>query len=138
MRNQHLKSLPFHAHIRRSERGMGTIALLLVIMIVVSALMVAGKVIPAYYEFTILRDLADRVVNEYNNLERSEVERRIRYEFNRSKIEIEPEDFEITETASGYSVFVYYLVPMEFEIAEHTIPLGNLEELEWTYEVESP
>ncbi|MGN7613553.1 hypothetical protein ACQZV8_15880 [Magnetococcales bacterium HHB-1] len=120
-----------------SEAGVSLRHILITLFLISGLFIVGGKIVPAFYEYYLLRDLANRVANEFSDLPMNEVKKRLHYEAHRSQLDLSEETFAITPTQSGYHVFVDFWEPMEFEIAGEVIPLGSWEGISLTYEVES-
>lgn len=125
--------------IRRTGRanGFSFVSLMLLIGLVGALFSMLTNTLPKVYECFLLRELADRVAKEYATLPMEEVQRRVKFEMNRSRITVSQETFKILPIGHGYRVTVYYLVPLELRIGDEIFTLKDHEQWEFRYEVES-
>ncbi|MBF0368520.1 MAG: hypothetical protein HQL52_03590 [Magnetococcales bacterium] len=126
--------------IRDPQAGMISLKTLVILVVIVWIVMVGGTLVPAAYEYHILRELADRVAGDYSDLTDKEVRQRIEYELNRSRMKLDEGTFVYKKLRrnQGYKVNIDFRVDMHFNVAGFVIPMGQYEELQWTYEVETP
>lgn len=116
------------------QGGFISLKLMIIIFLVGFSLMLMARVGPGYYDYYVLRDLADRVVEEYATLPPSEVERRVSFELGRSRIQREEDTINFKQTKRGYKVVVNYHIPLDFEFAGRPFKLEGYEEWLLTYE----
>jgi hypothetical protein len=121
------------------QRGFISIKLALILFTIGIGIMVVLKVVPAYYEFNILKDLANRIVTEYPGQKRiQDVELLVMFELRRNNITLPGDDaFEVTETAKGFRVVIDYQIPLDFSVFGQPIVIEKYKELDFFYEVES-
>lgn len=119
------------------QGGWGMIKMIVYIAAFAFAATVGLTVVPAWYDYQILKDLADRVVNEYQELPPAEVQKRVNYEIYRSRMELDEDTFVFRRSGKGYKVNVHYRVHVTLPI---TMPEGDDMEMlkfEWKYEAGS-
>lgn len=120
------------------ESGFVSIKTILIVAIIGMALSLAAKAGPAYYEFTLLKDLADQVVTEHAKKKIRKVKFLIQFEMDRNNIDLPYDDaFEITKTPDGYRVIIDYQIPLDFSIGGQAFTIERFKELDFFYEVES-
>ena len=117
--------------------GFSFTKVMLIIGIVGALSSTGGSIIPKLYEYYLLRDLANRVVHDYADLSMTEVQRRVQFEINRSKISIPENSLHIFALGHGYRVTINYLIPLELHMGEKTFFLDGYEQWEFIYEVET-
>jgi hypothetical protein len=122
---------------KNRQSGASLIKIMLILSILGFIAMVAGRVVPGYYEYSILTDLADRVVGEYAVLDMQTVKKRINFELHRTHINIDDETFIVIKSDSGYRVYIDYQIDMEFSIGGKPLVLEGYEILTFKYEAES-
>lgn len=110
---------------------------MMIIAIAGALFSVGSSTLPKLYEYYILRDLANRVTQEYNTLPLEEVQRRVQFEFNRSRITIPEASFQVLDTGHGYRVTFHYTVPLVLHIGEKQFSLDGYEQWKLIYKVES-
>lgn len=99
----------------RSQRGFLSFQMIFFLTVIGAVVIGGAKVIPAYYEFNQLKDLADRVSGEMGSLSRDEVKKRVYLEFNRNHLAQPVDVFKVKRIRKGYRVTIDYSVPMEFQ-----------------------
>ncbi|MBF0359197.1 MAG: hypothetical protein HQL70_11375 [Magnetococcales bacterium] len=98
---------------------------------------VTFRVVPGLYNYYILRDLADRVVVDYVDLDLPTIKKRIDFELDRNHIDADDETFVVIKSGLGYRVYVDYQISMEFMLGEYLISMDGYENFSLTYETES-
>lgn len=117
--------------------GFSFVTLMLLIGMAGALFSMAATTFPKLYECFLLRELADRVVQEYAKLPIEEVRRRVQFEMHRSRIVIPQETFKILPIGHGYRVTVHHIVPLELRIGDQTYTLPDYEKWVFVYEVET-
>ncbi|MEO5366527.1 MAG: hypothetical protein H7831_09270 [Magnetococcus sp. WYHC-3] len=98
--------------------GSALLRLLLVLFLAAAALQLLLPLAKAGWEFLLLRELAGRVVGDYADLPLDEVQRRVGYEFTRSRIVHLPrEAFRVLpQRGGGYRVQFSWTVPWRLSL----------------------
>lgn len=122
---------------RQGERGAGFIKVLMIVAIIGALFSMGSTVVPRLYDYYLLRDLADRVVDDFSNLNMIEVKKRVKFELDRSRINIDGQSFIILPVTGGYRVTIDYRIPMEWQFGQESFSLSGYEEWAFSYEVES-
>ncbi|MBF0193651.1 MAG: hypothetical protein HQL71_03795 [Magnetococcales bacterium] len=122
---------------KNRQAGGSLIKLMLIITLFGAVVTVALRVVPGVYNYYILKDLADRVVGDYAQLDLAEVNKRVKFELHRTHINIDNETFEIIQTGQGFRVYIDYQIPMDFMLGSYEIVLDGYEYLTLSYEAES-
>jgi len=100
---------------KRSQGGFFSFQMIFFLTLIGAIVIGGSKVVPAYYEFQQLKDLAGRVSGEMGSLTPNEVEKRVYLEFNRNHFAQPVDIFKVKRIKAGYRVTVDYSVPMEFQ-----------------------
>ncbi|MBF0379480.1 MAG: hypothetical protein HQL69_00580 [Magnetococcales bacterium] len=119
------------------QAGGSLIKTMLFLTMLLAIVSVSLRVVPGVYNYYILKDLADRVVGEYAQLDLTEVNRRVAFELHRTHLDIDDETFVINQTEHGYRVFVDYLIPMDFMLGPYELVWEGHEYLTLSYDAES-
>lgn len=120
---------------RQREAGSFLFKVVVIFALMGVGMTLATRIGPGVYQYFLLRELADRVVNDYAKLPIHEVKRRVEYEMHRSKLS--SDDFSMIKTTQGYRVEVDFRIPLVFMLGEKEIAVEGHEEWILTYKVES-
>ncbi|NGZ28595.1 MAG: hypothetical protein G8345_17100 [Magnetococcales bacterium] len=120
---------------RRREAGLSFLDRLVVVGgLVAAAIYAVAHFGTPLWEYRVMKDLANTVVNEYARLEESEVNRRVAFELDRNQIKNDDGKFIVVKKdEGGYHVIVEVHIPLTLHVADYTIA----EDKEWVllYEV---
>ncbi|MEO5376850.1 MAG: hypothetical protein H7832_03570 [Magnetococcus sp. DMHC-6] len=123
---------------RKGEQGFFDLKTMIILASLGFFVTIGFKFASAKYEYYLLTDLANRVVTEFSKDPMKEVERKVNYEFGRSQLHRSKETFIIKKLAENrYRVTVNYHVSLSIQVADFKIPMGQYEEFDWIYEVET-
>ena len=121
----------------RFSGGFSLIKVMVIIAVVGGFFSMGNTVLPKLYDCYLLRDLANRVAIDYQNMSRVEVLRRVQFEIHRSRIVIPEDYFKILPLGHGYRVTIHYPIPLELKIGEKTFSWEAYKAWNFHYEVES-
>lgn len=122
---------------RRGEGGFFSFKTLLILLVIWAVSAAALAFLPAYYDFRVMKNLADKVVGEFADLDYSEVKRRVTFEFDSNRIEVEPEVFVVESLRDGgYSVTIDY--PVTFSMSIEDLNLVPPREYRFQYSTATP
>ena len=121
----------------RFSGGFSFIKVMLIIAVVGAIFSMGSTVLPKLYDCYLLRDLANRVAHDYQNMSRAEVLSRVQFEIHRSRIVIPEDYFKILPVGHGYRVTIHYPIPLELKVGEETLSWEGYKAWVFNYEVES-
>jgi hypothetical protein len=122
---------------KNQQFGGSNLKMMIVLLVLGAFFTVTFRVVPGLYNYYILRDLADRVVVDFVDLDLPTVKKRIVFELDRNHIDADEETFVVIKSGRGYRVYVDYLISMEFMLGEYLISMDGYEDFSLTYEAES-
>ncbi|MBF0620403.1 MAG: hypothetical protein HQL54_00605 [Magnetococcales bacterium] len=97
----------------------------------------AMAISPAIYEYSLLRDLADRIARDYASFSQEQVEESIEIEFERFRLDIPVDVMQVYPVANkGYSVVIDYQIPLHLGYGEYVISIDSFKHFRFHYQVD--
>ncbi|MEO5332889.1 MAG: hypothetical protein H7839_12770 [Magnetococcus sp. YQC-5] len=121
--------------IKHREAGSFLTKVIFIFALVGVGMSMVSQIGPGFYDYLLLRDLADLVVSSYSKMPIDEVRRRVDHEMNRSRLS--GDDFRLTKTPTGYRVEVDYRIPLVLKIGDQEFSVPGHEEWVLTYKAGS-